>query len=187
MGRTSSRLRLQPGRLFWNVRTWKGCSTSTRHIYYLVFVYSSTSSTKECNGRYHHRYTRCSGTYSSQGGFVLCRCMYYVLERARSTMLTEASSSLLIRQYLCSFASSLDLYEYENIVCSYPPEYCEFGSHLTRCKEWLESTHPDLFVKYWSDGESWFSFTSAPSYPHLSSKHSWSHIFDFVPHVLPLL
>jgi hypothetical protein len=101
----------------------------------------------------------------------LCRCTYYVLERARSTMLTEASFSLLIRLSLYSFASSLDLYEYENIVCSYPPEYCEFGSHLTRCKEWLESTHPDLFVKYWSDGESWFSFISAPSYPHLSSNN----------------
>jgi hypothetical protein len=100
----------------------------------------------------------------------LCRCTYYVLERARSTMLTEASSSLPIRQSLCSFTSSLDLYEYKNIVCSYPPEYCEFGSHLTRCKEWLESTHPDLFVKYWSDGESWSSFISAPSYPYLFSK-----------------
>ncbi|KAJ7620127.1 translation initiation factor SUI1 [Roridomyces roridus] len=36
-------------------------------------------------------------------------------------------------------------------VCSYPPEYCEFGAHLTKCKEWLKETHPDLFDKYWSD------------------------------------
>ncbi|KAK0205256.1 translation initiation factor SUI1 [Desarmillaria ectypa] len=36
-------------------------------------------------------------------------------------------------------------------VCSYPPEYCEFGEHLTRCKEWLHEAHPDLYEKYYSD------------------------------------
>ncbi|KAK7471026.1 Translation machinery-associated protein 22 [Stygiomarasmius scandens] len=36
-------------------------------------------------------------------------------------------------------------------VCSFPPEYCEFGSSLTKCKEWLQETHPDLFQKYYSD------------------------------------
>ncbi|KAK0236427.1 translation initiation factor SUI1 [Armillaria nabsnona] len=36
-------------------------------------------------------------------------------------------------------------------VCSYPPEYCEFGEHLTRCKEWLQEAHPDLYEKYYSD------------------------------------
>ncbi|KAF5380828.1 hypothetical protein D9615_003940 [Tricholomella constricta] len=36
-------------------------------------------------------------------------------------------------------------------VCSFPPEYCEFGSSLTRCKEWLKENHPDLFDKYYSD------------------------------------
>jgi len=36
-------------------------------------------------------------------------------------------------------------------ICSFPPEYCEFGSHLTRCKEWLGETHPDLFQKYYSE------------------------------------
>ncbi|KIM78290.1 hypothetical protein PILCRDRAFT_824503 [Piloderma croceum F 1598] len=36
-------------------------------------------------------------------------------------------------------------------VCTFPPEYCEFGSSLTRCKEWLQEEHPDLFDKYYSD------------------------------------
>jgi density-regulated protein len=31
-------------------------------------------------------------------------------------------------------------------------EYCEFGSSITRCKEWLQKEHPDLFDKYYSDG-----------------------------------
>jgi len=37
-------------------------------------------------------------------------------------------------------------------VCSFPLEYCEFGSSLTRCKEWLKEEHPDQFDKYYSDG-----------------------------------
>ncbi|GLB34972.1 putative translation machinery-associated protein 22 [Lyophyllum shimeji] len=36
-------------------------------------------------------------------------------------------------------------------VCSYPPEYCEFGSSLTKCKEWIKETHPDLYEKYYSE------------------------------------
>ncbi|PVG01566.1 density-regulated protein DRP1 [Serendipita vermifera] len=36
-------------------------------------------------------------------------------------------------------------------VCGFPPEYCEFGSHLTKCKAWLEDEHPDLFLRYYSD------------------------------------
>ncbi|KAG9029056.1 Translation machinery-associated protein 22 [Tulasnella sp. JGI-2019a] len=36
-------------------------------------------------------------------------------------------------------------------ICSLPPEYCEFGSHATRCKTWLEEMHPDLYQKYYSD------------------------------------
>ncbi|PAV18595.1 density-regulated DRP1 [Pyrrhoderma noxium] len=36
-------------------------------------------------------------------------------------------------------------------VCSYPPEYCEFGQHLTKCKEWLQKAHPNLFNKYYSE------------------------------------
>jgi hypothetical protein len=37
-------------------------------------------------------------------------------------------------------------------VCSYPVEYCEFGSSITRCKEWLHGAHPALYNKYWSEG-----------------------------------
>ncbi|KAI5834672.1 density-regulated protein DRP1 [Schizophyllum commune Tattone D] len=36
-------------------------------------------------------------------------------------------------------------------VCSFPVEYCEFGSSLTRCKEWLKEAHPDQFDKYYSE------------------------------------
>jgi hypothetical protein len=37
-------------------------------------------------------------------------------------------------------------------VCTFPLEYCEFGSSFTRCKEWLRDEHSDLFDKYYSDG-----------------------------------
>jgi len=36
-------------------------------------------------------------------------------------------------------------------VCTFPPEYCEFGSHVTRCKTWLAETHPDVYPKYYSE------------------------------------
>ncbi|KAF9516791.1 hypothetical protein BS47DRAFT_1371587 [Hydnum rufescens UP504] len=35
-------------------------------------------------------------------------------------------------------------------VCTFPPEYCEFGSHMTRCKAWLGENHSDLYVRYYS-------------------------------------
>ena len=39
------------------------------------------------------------------------------------------------------------------LVCGFPPEYCEFGSSLTRCKEWLKEEHPVLYDRYYSDGD----------------------------------
>lgn len=36
-------------------------------------------------------------------------------------------------------------------VCTYPPEYCEFGASFKRCKDWLEGNHPDLFEKLYND------------------------------------
>ncbi|VVT57150.1 uncharacterized protein SAPINGB_P005559 [Magnusiomyces paraingens] len=30
-------------------------------------------------------------------------------------------------------------------VCSFPPEYCEFGGTVKRCKDWLEKAHPSLY------------------------------------------
>ncbi|KAJ1309267.1 hypothetical protein OPQ81_004930 [Rhizoctonia solani] len=36
-------------------------------------------------------------------------------------------------------------------ICSFPPEYCEFGSSVTKCKAWLQETHADLFEKYYSE------------------------------------
>ncbi|KAL8281543.1 hypothetical protein RQP46_006227 [Phenoliferia psychrophenolica] len=36
-------------------------------------------------------------------------------------------------------------------VCSYPPEYCEFSSRSSKCKQWLQDAHPSLYSKYYSD------------------------------------
>lgn len=47
----------------------------------------------------------------------------------------------------------------DRTVCTFPPEYCEFGSSLTRCKEWLQEEHPDLFTKYYSDGSHTYLLT----------------------------
>lgn len=37
-------------------------------------------------------------------------------------------------------------------VCSFPLEYCEFGSSLSKCKDRLKADDPDLYDKYYSDG-----------------------------------
>ncbi|KAJ3815130.1 translation initiation factor SUI1 [Lentinula aff. lateritia] len=36
-------------------------------------------------------------------------------------------------------------------VCTFPVEYCEFGSSLTRCKEWLHDHDLEAYSKYYSD------------------------------------
>ncbi|KAJ3553902.1 hypothetical protein NM688_g3374 [Phlebia brevispora] len=36
-------------------------------------------------------------------------------------------------------------------VCSFPLEYCEFGSSITRCKEWLQKENPALYDRYYSE------------------------------------
>ncbi|KAG9562252.1 density-regulated protein DRP1, partial [Aureobasidium melanogenum] len=36
-------------------------------------------------------------------------------------------------------------------VCSLPPEYCEFGGTTKKCEEWLESKHPELHNKLYSE------------------------------------
>jgi hypothetical protein len=51
-------------------------------------------------------------------------------------------------------------------VCTFPPEYCEFGSSFTRCKEWLKEEHPELFEKYYSEGV--FTFSLIIVFPKLS-------------------
>lgn len=40
------------------------------------------------------------------------------------------------------------------LVCHFPAEFCEFGSSLSRCKAWLEESHPKLFDQWYSEGES---------------------------------
>lgn len=32
-------------------------------------------------------------------------------------------------------------------ICSFPPEYCEFGGAVKRCKDWLERAHPVLYAQ----------------------------------------
>lgn len=36
-------------------------------------------------------------------------------------------------------------------VCTFPPEYCEFGLSFNRCKEWLQGNQPELFENLYSD------------------------------------
>ncbi|CAK7902914.1 hypothetical protein CAAN1_18S00430 [[Candida] anglica] len=36
-------------------------------------------------------------------------------------------------------------------VCTFPPEYCEFGLSFKRCKDWLKENQEDLFDKLYSD------------------------------------
>lgn len=35
-------------------------------------------------------------------------------------------------------------------ICSFPPEYCEFGSSSTKCRNWLQENHKDLYDSIWS-------------------------------------
>ncbi|OKL58692.1 Translation machinery-associated protein 22 [Talaromyces atroroseus] len=36
-------------------------------------------------------------------------------------------------------------------VCTLPPEYCEFGGTSKKCEEWLETSHPDLHQRLYSE------------------------------------
>ncbi|KAI9720757.1 MAG: Translation machinery-associated protein 22 [Chrysothrix sp. TS-e1954] len=36
------------------------------------------------------------------------------------------------------------------LVCTLPPEYCEFGGTTTQCEEWLSTTHPSLHQNLYS-------------------------------------
>ncbi|KAG8922205.1 hypothetical protein FRC01_014337, partial [Tulasnella sp. 417] len=36
-------------------------------------------------------------------------------------------------------------------ICSFPPEYCEFGSSASKCKVWLKDAHSELYEKYYGD------------------------------------
>ncbi|ORX96253.1 density-regulated protein DRP1 [Basidiobolus meristosporus CBS 931.73] len=38
-------------------------------------------------------------------------------------------------------------------VCTLPPEFCEFGTTLEKCKQWLQKEHPEEFEKLYSTGE----------------------------------
>lgn len=45
-------------------------------------------------------------------------------------------------------------------MCTFPLEYCEFGSRFSKCKEWLKGEHPDIFDRYYSEGDTpWFECT----------------------------
>ncbi|ORY43842.1 density-regulated protein DRP1 [Rhizoclosmatium globosum] len=36
-------------------------------------------------------------------------------------------------------------------ICTAPPEYCEFGPSLKRCKVWLQENKPELFARLYAD------------------------------------
>ncbi|CAN6675175.1 hypothetical protein TRVA0_104S00144 [Trichomonascus vanleenenianus] len=36
-------------------------------------------------------------------------------------------------------------------VCTFPPEYCEFGGTAKRCKGWLEKNHPDTYTRLYTE------------------------------------
>ncbi|KAK9461530.1 translation initiation factor SUI1 [Lipomyces oligophaga] len=36
-------------------------------------------------------------------------------------------------------------------ICTFPPEYCEFGGSLAKCKDWLKSTHESLYETLYSE------------------------------------
>lgn len=36
-------------------------------------------------------------------------------------------------------------------ICTYPTEYCSFGSTFTRCKEWLLNNYPQLYRELYSE------------------------------------
>ncbi|RKP09020.1 translation initiation factor SUI1, partial [Thamnocephalis sphaerospora] len=38
-------------------------------------------------------------------------------------------------------------------VCSLPPEYCEFGTTLAQCKQWLKDNHDEWFSQLYSGAE----------------------------------
>ncbi|KZV88602.1 density-regulated protein DRP1 [Exidia glandulosa HHB12029] len=69
----------------------------------------------------------CQGTRATLvGGFTVLTDPFCFLRHARCTTLFSA-------------------------VCSLPPEYCEFGSHLSKCKAWLEDAYPGLYQEYYSE------------------------------------
>ncbi|PFH49516.1 hypothetical protein AMATHDRAFT_4856 [Amanita thiersii Skay4041] len=51
-----------------------------------------------------------------------------------------------VQALYCSGAPATSPYP----LCTFPVEYCEFGSSITKCKEWLKETNPALFDKYYS-------------------------------------
>lgn len=36
-------------------------------------------------------------------------------------------------------------------VCTFPPEYCEFGGTFKRCREWLQAHQPELYERLYSE------------------------------------
>ncbi|SPO24563.1 related to Translation machinery-associated protein 22 [Ustilago trichophora] len=36
-------------------------------------------------------------------------------------------------------------------VCTFPPEYCEFGPSPSKCRSWLKDNQPELYSKLWSE------------------------------------
>lgn len=39
-------------------------------------------------------------------------------------------------------------------MCSYPPEFCEFGISLAKCQQWLQSNHSEIYAKLYPNSPS---------------------------------
>lgn len=64
--------------------------------------------------------------------------------------------NVIAEQWPCVYPTKLD-YPIQPIqvlyceICGFPSEFCEFGSSLTRCKEWLKESHPEMYDKHYSE------------------------------------
>lgn len=36
-------------------------------------------------------------------------------------------------------------------ICTFPPEYCEFGPSASKCRTWLEQNNAQLYARIWSE------------------------------------
>ncbi|CAG8698448.1 15729_t:CDS:2 [Cetraspora pellucida] len=76
--------------------------------------------------------------------------------------------------YLLSFwrpSMNLNVSRLNATVCSLPPEYCEFGPTLDKCKKWLQEKQPEMFDKLYSER----------AYPEMSEQLAKTSLEDQKP------
>lgn len=57
-------------------------------------------------------------------------------------------------------------------LCTFPPEYCSFGSSASKCKSWLQSAHPDLAEQIYG------SSSGGPEAPAIADANTSSSFFS---------